>query len=105
MANLEITTEKCFKLIEKYYESINANGLLPKIKTYANNTENTHLVIDDTLFTSVINHTISPISEDSELIEGYLLVPYKLFCRTPKVDNSSKNIFSEHSSDIEEVNL
>ena len=84
MAKFEITTEKCLELVGKYYETVKANGLLPKIQVYVDNIENCHLVVDGTSFVSAVNHTVTPISEDSDLIEGYLLVPYQIFCGTNK---------------------
>ena len=89
MAKFEITTEKCLELVGKYYETVKANGLLPKIQVYVDNIENCHLVVDGTSFVSAVNHTVTPISEDSDLIEGYLIVPYQIFCGTHK----DKNIF------------
>ena len=79
MAKFEITTKKCLELVGKYYETVKANGLQPKVNEYADDIENCHLVIDGMSFVTAVNNTVTPIADDSGLIEGHLKVPYQIF--------------------------
>lgn len=70
-----ISKEELVNNIQAYYSHINCNGLADEIKEIFSKNKGTHIVFDNTLQSTVINHTIDN-SNSTYILKGFYLLPY-----------------------------
>ena len=78
--NIEISDKHVIDLIHKYYIMTNAEGLCNEYNNIINRANNSLLVVDNTLLVSIIPDARIITIDNGALIEGKLILPFKLYC-------------------------